>query len=199
MAEDTLAVPMDDFLKAGFHIGTKFRTASMKPFIYKVRPDGLAVLNIQKVNERIQIAANFLSQYEPDDILIVCRRENGWEPVKLFSQLTGIRSYTGRYPPGVLTNTKLETFIETKLILVCDPYPDKNIVEDAARIGIPILALCDTNNVTNNVDFVVPCNNKGKKSLGLLFWILAKEYLKSRGIIKKDSEMKIPLEEFMKE
>ena len=171
----------------------------MKPFIYKVRPDGLAVLNIQKVNERIQLAAIFLSQYNPEDILVVCRRENGWEPVKLFSKLTGIKAYTGRYPPGILTNPKLATFIEIKLILVCDPYPDKNIVEDAARIGVPIIALCDTNNVTSNVDFVVPCNNKGKKSLGLLFWVLAKEYLKLKGIIKDEKEMKIPLSEFMKE
>ena len=199
MTEETLSVPMDEYLKAGFHIGTKFRTASMKPFIYKVRPDGLAVLNIQKVNERIQIAAFFLSQYNPEDILVVCRRENGWEPVKLFSKLTDIKEYTGRYPPGILTNPKLATFIEIKLILVCDPFPDKNIVEDAARIGVPIIALCDTNNVTSNVDFVVPCNNKGKKSLGLLFWVLAKEYLKLKGIIKNETEMKIPLSEFMKE
>ena len=86
--EEQLLIPLENYLKAGLHIGTKFRTEYMAPFIYKIRPDGLAVLNIQKVNERIQLAAIFLSQYNPEDILVVCRRENGWEPVKLFSKLT---------------------------------------------------------------------------------------------------------------
>ncbi|MEK6841387.1 MAG: 30S ribosomal protein S2, partial [Nanoarchaeota archaeon] len=100
----------------------------------------------------------------------------------------------GRYPPGILTNPNLKKFIETKLIMVVDPWPDKNIVKDAIKIGIPVIALCDTNNETNNLDLVIPCNNKGKKSLGLIFWILAREYLKSRS-----KEMKEKIEEFMDE
>ena len=44
----------------------------------------------------------------------------------------------------------------------------------------------DTNNQANNLDLVVPCNNKGKKSLGLFFYILMREYLKSMGKIKSD-------------
>ena len=88
----------------------------------------------------------------------------------------------------------MKTFIETKLILVVDPWPDKNIVKDAIKIGIPVIALCDTNNETNNLDLVVPCNNKGKKSLGLIFWILAREYLKS-----KNKDMKEKVDEFVEE
>jgi len=187
---------VDDYLKVGLHIGTKFRTKAMQPFIYKIRPDGLSVLNVQKVNERISLAAKFLSFYKPEDILIVCRRENGWTPVKVFSKCTGIKSFAGRYPPGILTNTNLENFMETKLILVTDPFPDKNAVEDAARLGIPVIALCDTNNEIAHIDLVVPCNNKGKKSLGLLFWILARNYLKSRGVIADFSEFKLTLDDF---
>jgi len=196
MVEEQLLVPLDDYLKVGVHIGTKFRTKFMSRFIYKVRPDGLAVLNVQEINDRLKMAANMLSQYEPEDILVLCRRENGWDPVKMFSKLTGIKSFAGRYPPGVLTNTNLNGFIEAKIILIADPWPDRNAVKDAANLGIPIISLCDTNNEAKFVDLVIPCNNKGKKSLGLIFWILCKEYLKNKKKIKDDKEMKATLDDF---
>lgn len=199
MAEEEYLVPVDEYLKVGLHIGTKFRTKAMSPFVYKVRGDGLSVLNVQKVNERLENAAKFLSNYDPEDIVIVCRRENGWKAIEAFAKATGVRFYAGRYLPGILTNTNLDNFIETKLILVADPFPDRNVVEDAARIGIPVIALCDTNNELANVDLVVPCNNKGKKSLGLIFWILAREYLKLRGVIKDYKEFKAKLEDFSPE
>lgn len=189
-------LPVDEYLKVGLHIGTKFRTKAMEHFIYKIRPDGLSVLNIQKINERLEMAGRLLSYYNPDDILAVCRRENGWSTVSMFSKVTGIRAFAGRYPPGILTNTKLDDFIEAKLIIVVDPFPDKNVVDDAARIGIPVIALCDTNNELANIDLVIPCNNKGKKSLGLIFWLLAREYLKLRGVIKEYNDFKAKLEDF---
>lgn len=192
--EQQFLVPLDEYLKVGIHIGTKFKTKYMAPFIYKTRPDGLVVLNVQEIDKRIKLAANLISQYNPEDILVVCRRENGWKSINLFSKLTGIKIFAGRYPPGILTNPNLKTFMETKLILVVDPWPDKNIVRDAIKIGIPVIALCDTNNETNNLDLVVPCNNKGKKSLGLIFWILAREYLNA-----KNKEMKEKIEDFMDE
>ena len=192
---ESFLVAQDTYLKAGIHIGTKFRTRYMQPFIYKTRPDGLSVLNIQKIDERIGIAANFLSQYEPEDILIVSRRENGWRAVKLASKYMGCKVYAGRYPPGLLTNTNLENFMEVKIILITDSWPDRNALEDASKVGIPVIGLCDTNNQPNNIDLVVPCNNKGKKSLGLLFYILTREYLKKKGKIKKDDE--IPFDEFV--
>ena len=180
MAEEQFLVPLEQYLKVGIHIGTKYKTKYMERFIYKVRPDGLVVLNIQEINKRLKIAANFLSQYKPEEILVVCRRENGWKPAKLFSKLTGIRVFAGRYPPGILTNPNLENFMETKLLLVTDQWPDKNAIQDAVKNCVSIIALCDTNNESNNIDLVVPCNNKGKKGIGLVFWILANEYLKSR-------------------
>lgn len=192
-------VPVDEYLKVGLHIGTKFRTKAMQPFIYKIRPDGLNVLNVQKINERLECAAKMLAQYEPQDMILVCRRENAWNAIELFSKVTGIRSFTKRYPPGILTNTGLDTFMETKLIFVGDPFPDRNAVEDAARVGIPVIALCDTNNELQNVDLVIPCNNKGKKSIGLIFWILAREYLKLRGIIKDYKEFTVKLDDFSPE
>jgi|TARA_B100002003_G_C13870416_1_gene425615 small subunit ribosomal protein S2 len=197
MAEDKqLLVPLDMYLKVGLHIGTKYKTKYMEPFIYKIRPDGLAVMNVQKIDERIGLASKFLSHYDPSEILIVCRRENGQKAVKLFSKITGIRSFAGRYPPGILTNSNLETFTEAKIILITDPWPDKNAIKDAVRSGIPVVGLCDTNNEANYLDLMVPMNNKGRKSLALFFYILAKEYQKLKGKIEKDSDFKYTLDDF---
>ncbi len=192
-------VQQDMYLKSGIHIGTKFRTKYMEQFIYKTRPDGLSVLNLQKIDERIRLLINFLSQYAPEDILVVSRRENGWKAVKMLNKSTGIRVIAGRYLPGILTNPKLEKYTEVKIVMVTDAWPDRNVISDAIKIGVPVIALCDTNNQANNIDLVVPCNNKGKKSLGLLFWIIAKEYLKKRGVISKDTDFKLAAEDFTDE
>lgn len=197
--EEKFLVARDVYLKSGIHIGTKFRTSYMEQFIYKTRPDGLSVLNLQKIDERISVAAGFLAQYNTEDILVVCRRENGWKAVELFGKLTGIRTFAGRYPPGILTNSKLEQYIEAKVMLVADAWPDRNAVIDAVEVGIPVIALCDTNNQSNFIDLVVPCNNKGKKSLGLLFYVLAKEFLKAKGKLKTDEELQAKLEDFVQE
>ena len=194
--DENFLVPTETYLKSGIHIGTKFKTEHMAPFIYKTRSDGLSVLNIQKVDERIREAAALLSSYDPKDILVVCRRENGWKPVQLLTKLTGIRSFAGRYPPGILTNVRLEDFTEAKIVLAVDVWPDRNAIEDAIRVGIPVIGLCDTNNLCNNVDLVVPCNNKGRKSLGLLFYLLVREYMLKRGMIKDEKEIGATLEDF---
>jgi len=185
MESEQLLVPNEEYLKSGIHIGTKFKTKYMANFIYKTRNDGLSVLNVQQIDARIRTMTSFMSQYAPGEMMIVARRENGWKAVKLFGQLTGAKIYTGRYPPGILTNIQLKKFTEVKLIVVTDPWPDRNAVDDAIRMGIPIIALCDTNNQANNIDLVVPCNNKGKKSLGLLFWLVTKGYMEERGLVNK--------------
>lgn len=196
MSEEQFLVAQDTYLKSGIHIGTKFRTEYMEQFIYKTRPDGLSVLNLQKIDERIRQAINLLSNYAPEDILVVSRRENGWRSVKMLAKTTGIRVFAGRYTPGLLTNSNLEKYMEVKIVLVTDSWPDKNVINDAIKIGIPVIALCDTNNQSNNIDLVVPCNNKGKKSLGLFFWIVAKEYLKRKGAIKNDADFKETIDDF---
>jgi len=199
MTEEQFLVPLEDYLKAGLHIGTKFRTKYMEKFIYKIRPDGLSVFNVEQINDRLRVASNLLSKYNPEDIIIVCRRENGWKAVKRFSEATGIKAFIGRYPPGVLTNSALDNFVEAKLVLAADPWPDKNVVSDSAKLGIPVIALCDTNNDAQNIDLVVPCNNKGKKSLGIVFYVLAKEYMKLRGLLKEDKDLKFSLDDFTAE
>lgn len=191
-----LLVSNEEYLKAGIHIGTKFRTKYMDKFIYKTRPDGLSILNISAIDERIRVAADFLAHYAPEDIVVVSRRENGWKAVKLFGKITGALVYAGRYPPGILTNTKLKQFMEKKVLLVTDAWPDRNAVDDALKMGIPVVALCDTNNQPNNVELVVPCNNKGKKSLGLLFYLLTKRYMHKRGLLNEGQDLEYSIPDF---
>ncbi len=201
MTDETidLLVPNEEYLKSGIHIGTKFKTKYMKDFIYKTRPDGLSVLNIEEIDKRIRIAITFLSAYEPGDIVIVSRRENGWKGVKKMAELLGIRYFAGRYPPGIFTNTQLKGFVEAKLVVACDPWPDRNAITDAASVGIPIVAFCDTNNQANSIDLVVPCNNKGKKSLGLLFYLLTKGMMEAKGLLNKGQAPDFTVDDFTSE
>lgn len=180
---ESLLVSNDQYVNAGIHIGTKFKTDDMNDFIYKTRPDGLSVMDVETVDERIRLTANLFSEYKPEDILIACRRESGREAVRQFADITGCQFYEGRYPPGVLTNPELDDFVEAKIIMVIDPVPDKNAIKDSKIAGIPIVGLCDTNNDATDLDFVLPCNNKGRKSLGLVFYLLAKLYTEERDII----------------
>lgn len=199
MSEQNLLVPTDEYLKSGIHIGTKFKTKYMEKFIYKTRPDGLTVLNIQQIDERIRVAADMLSKYAPEDIVIVSRRENGWKAVKMFGKITGVKTFAGRYTPGLMTNPQLKNFLEAKIVFVVDAWPDKNAVLDANKVGIPVIALCDTNNTANYIDLIIPCNNKGKKSLGLLFMIIAQRYMLNRHIIKKPEDFKYKMDDFSDE
>ena len=197
--QETLLLDSNEYLKSGIHIGTKFKNKYMANFIYKTRPDGLSVLNLKEIDRRLRLAVNMLSKYQPKDILVVSRRENGWKGLKKLHQLTGIRVITGRYPPGILTNTNLETFFEPKIIVACDPWTDKNAVQDAAKKGIPVIGLCDTNNQANDIDLVVPCNNKGKKSVGFVFYVVAREFMRAKGLLRGDEEMPAKMEEFVEE
>ena len=199
MAEEEYLIPADIYLKAGVHIGTKFKTKYMKKFIYKTRPDGLSVLNLQEIDKRIRTAASFIAQYDPEDIVIISRREGSFKALKKLNELTGIRVFPGRYPPGALTNPELEGFTEAKIMLVSDPWTDKSAVKDAIKAGIILIGCCDTNNQTNGLDYVIPCNNKGKKALGLLFYLITREYMIKRKMIKNEKEFKASIEDFTEE
>ncbi len=198
-SDSEFLISNEDYLKAGIHIGTKFKTKYMAKFIYKTRTDGLSVLNIQKIDERLRLAVNLLAFYKPEEILIVSRRENGWKPISAFAKLVGCKFFAGRYPPGLLTNSQLNNFTEPKVIFIIDSWPDRNAIKDALKVGMVVMALCDSNNQTNGIDFVIPCNNKGKKSLGMIFFLLAREYFKKTGKIKTDEEFKTTIGEFTEE
>ncbi len=192
-ADENLLVPIEDYLKASVHLGTKVITPDMRSYVYRRRNDGLAVFNTTMLDEELKKGAEFLSKYAPEDIIVVCKREAGWVAVDKFAEVTGIRKFTKKYPAGILTNTKLEDFIETKLVLICDPWLDKNALNDSRKIGIPVLSVCDTNNYTAGITQIIPGNNKSFKSLGIIFYLLTKLYTEAR---KMDVELP-PIQEFV--
>lgn len=191
--EEQFLVPRNDYLSAGIHIGMKSKTKDMKKFIYKVREDGLSVLNLSKLDERLSIAAKFLSRNEK--ILVVGRKTNTQKAVKRFSELIGANYVVGRFMPGTLTNPNYSKFVEPDVVFLTDPLIDKQALKEAVDSRIPIVALCDTFNETKNIDFIIPCNNKGKKSIALIFWILSREILKNRGV----TEFTAKIDEFTSE
>lgn len=183
--EGKTLVPIDDYVKAGSYIGTKVITPHMRQFVYRRRADGIAIINTNVIDERLREAINYVVNYAPEDWIVVCKREAGWRGARLFSELTGVRAFTKKYPAGVTTNTALPNFFETEMIFICDPWLDKNALNDALNVKKKVVGICDTNNLTNGIDVLIPANNKSNKSLGLIFYILTKEYMKARGISKK--------------
>ena len=175
-------VPVEEYLAAGVHIGTQQKSKDMMKFIYRVRGDGLYILDIQATDDRIKTAAKFLSQYEPAKVLVVTSRQYGQYPAKKFADAVGGMAVIGRFIPGMLTNQRLNKYIEPDVVVVTDPIGDSQAINEAVQAGIPIVALCDTNNMTKYVDLVVPTNNKGRKALSMIYYLLTKELLRLRGV-----------------
>ncbi len=182
--DQTILTSLEDYIKTASYLGTKVITPTMRKYVYRRRLDGLAILNTLLVDKKLAEAIDFIKQFKPEDWTLVCKREASWRGAKMFAELTGVRTYTKKYPSGVLTNTMLDDFIETKMILIGDPWLDKNALADAKNIRIPVVGICDTNNHTANVDVVIIGNNKSNKSMGLFFWLMAREYMKAHNIDK---------------
>ena len=175
-------IPLDEFLAAGIHIGTQQKTKDMMRFVYRVRTDGLYVLDIQSTDERIRMAAALLAKYDPTKILIVSARQYGHHPVKILAKTIGAKAILGRFIPGTLTNPILDFYTEPDIMMVTDPHGDAQAVKEAVSVGIPVIALCDTNNSTSNVDLIIPTNNKGRKALSLVYFLLSKKTTELKGI-----------------
>ncbi|VVB99875.1 30S ribosomal protein S2 [uncultured archaeon] len=195
MAENFL-IKQEAYLEAGIHIGTKLKTVDMRNFIYRMRNDGLFVLDLRKIDERIRLAGKMLAQYAPEEIMVVASRTYSGNAAAVFSQQTGIRVYQGRFIPGVLTNSNRDDFIEPKLLLICDPKGEHQAIIEAGNMGIPTIGLCDTDNTTSNIDWVVPCNNKGRRALALIFYLFTREFLMGKGKIASYDEFTVPLASF---
>ena len=187
-------IPLTDYIACSIHLGTKVITPDMRKYVYKRRADGLAVLNTSLIDDKLREAAKFLANFAAEDIFITCKRESNWLAVEKFAQATGIRCFTKKYPAGIITNIRLDTFFEPKLAIVCDPWVDKNALHDALLIKIPVLGICDANNYTKGITQVVVGNNKSRKSLGCILFIIAREYLKNIG--KDDEAKELKLEDF---
>ncbi len=194
--EEGLLVQEDVYLTSGVHIGTQQKSADMKEFIYKVRTDGLYVLDIKKTDRRIKMAAKFLAKVDPNRILVVAARQYGQKPSKLFARTIGASIFAGRFVPGTLTNPNLPEYTEPDILLVTDPAADQQALREAMKLRIPVIGLCDANNETRNVDLIIPTNNKGRRALATVYWLLTREVQKARGEIGSDEDFTLTLEDF---
>ncbi len=194
--EKNLLIDEDTFLTCGVHIGTKQKSKDMQPYVYKVRDDGLRILNVNLTSEKITEAATFLKEYDPKDVLVVSARQYGWKPAKKFADACGFVCIAGRFTPGRLTNPEMRFFIEPKVIVLTDPAADAQAFREAVNIGIPVIAMCDSNNLTTDIDIIVPGNNKGRRSLALIYWLMAREILRMKGELPADGELEETIDDY---
>ena len=183
-------------LSTGIRVGTPVKTKYMVPFIIRANPEGLYILDISKTLSRIDIAAKFISRADISKVAVTSAREYGKTPVERFCNLTHAKYILGRFMPGTFTNPALPKYMEPQIVIVTDPQADQQAVLEATRAGVPVIAICNSDNVTSKVDVVIPANNRGRKALATVYWLLAREVLKKQGVIKTDSEMKVPIEDF---
>ena len=179
--EDML-VPLEEYVKAGIYLGTKVVTPAMRPFVYRRRADGLAIFNTDLIDEKLKEGVEYLSKFDAEDVILVCKRPAGWRVAEMFGKLTGIRVFTQKYPAGILTNKQLPDFFENELTVVTDQWIDKNALNDTLRVNKKVLMICDTNNFAKGANQVIIGNNKSPKSLGLIFYLLTRGYCKAKKI-----------------
>jgi small subunit ribosomal protein S2 len=195
-AIENLLLPQDTLLSTGIHIGTKIKTKDMEPFIYRVRGDGLFVLDLQKTDERIRTTAKFLSRFEPAKIAVAGARLYAREPVTKFCETIGATPIVGRFVPGMLLNPIYPDRIEPEVMIVSDPRADFQAVREASSMGIPVIALCSTDNDFSYIDLAIPTNNKGRRALAVIYWLLARQVLRESGEIPPDGDLSVSIEDF---
>ena len=193
---DEMLVNEETYMTSGVHIGTRQKTADIMDFIYKVRNDGLYIIDVKQTDERIKKAAKFLAKYDPSKVLVVSVRQYGQKPIKKLAEHTGMTALEGRFRPGTLTNPNSKDFFEPDIVVLTDPLADIQALNEAKNIGIPVVALCDTNNETRYVDLVIPTNNKGRRALALIYWLLTKAILTEKGKIKFEKDFTLTVEDF---
>lgn len=173
--EEELLVDREKYLSHGVHIGTQKKHNDMEKYIFHVKKNQLSVLDLNQTDERIRSAARFLSKYDPSEILLVGRKEAARMPLEAFSEEIGTEIIAGRFMPGTLTNPNSDDFMEPEVIIVTDPEEDAQAIDEAVDARIPVVALADSGNSLEDIDLVIPANNKAENSIGLVYYLLAEQ------------------------
>ena len=188
------------YLSCGIHIGTKLLTGDARRFIYRQTNYGLYVIDLTKTDERLKIASKFLSKFVEegsDKVIVASVRRYGKEPVKKFCEALGCRAITSRFIPGSLTNPLIDTYIkDASVVVIVDPHADKVILREAKLARIPVVGLFDTDDTLDGIDLAIPANNRGKKALGLAFYLLARQIMLELGKISSEDEFPYTLDDF---
>jgi len=183
-------------LSTGIRVGTQVKTKFMKPFITQASPEGLYMIDLDIALERIKIAAKFINRTDIDKVIVCSGRVYANTPIEKFCEVTGATKMLGRFMPGTLTNPSLPYYIEPKLLLISDPQVDVQAVTEATNAGIPVIGISNTDNITSKLDLILPANNRGRKSLATIYWLLALEILKERGDLKEGESLKYEIDDF---
>ena len=183
-------------LATGIRIGTPVRTKTMEPFTTRPRPDGLHMIDYLKTLQRIDVAGKFIASTGAQNTVVYTSREHGEVAVEKFCELTGATPLIGRFMPGTFTNPLYPGHLDAELVIVADPMSDTQAVVEAGSLAIPVIAVCDTDNVTDDIDLVIPGNNRGRKAIAAIFWLLARATLTHAGTMQEDSPMKYSIEDF---
>lgn len=176
-----MLIPLDDYVKTGIYLGTRVVTPDMRPYVYRRRADGLAIFNTDIIDEKLKEGIEYLSKFEPEEVILICKRQSCHLVAKKFEEVTGIRTFTKKYPAGILTNTELKDFFENELTIITDHWLEKNALKDTRDVKKKVMMICGTNNFSRQADQVIIGNNKSPKSIGLIYYLLAKGYLQNKG------------------
>jgi small subunit ribosomal protein SAe len=169
---------------AGCHFGGKKITKQMRKYVFTVRQDGIAVFDVNKIYEKIQVAARIIASVDPDSVISVSAKPAGQRAVYKFGHFTKTQTVTGRWSPGMLTNQTTKKFIEPRLLIVTDPRTDYNAILESSYVNVPVIAICNSDNNLKYVDCAIPCNNRSNKSIAMIWYLLTKAVLE----VKKDTE-----------
>ena len=168
----------------GIRVGTEIKTKFMTPFITKANPEGLYMLDLDITLSRIQTAGRFVKKFDINQVLVYSGRTYCKTPIEKFCELTGAKKMLGRFMPGTLTNPSLSFYIEPQLIIISDPRIDFQAITEATNAGIPVIGIANTDNITSKLDLIIPANNRGRKSLATVYWLLAREILQDSKAMK---------------
>ena len=177
-------------LSTGIRVGTEVKTKFMIPYITQASPEGLYLFDLDITLSRIETASRFIKKFDMKKVIVYSGRTYANTPIEKFCELTGARKMLGRFMPGTLTNPTLPYYSEPQLIIVSDPQVDAQAVTEATNAGIPVIGIANTDNVTSELDLVIPANNRGRKSLATVYWLLARE------ILQDSEEMKYEIDDF---
>ena len=198
-SEEKMVVPQlseKALLATGIRIGTQVRTKSMEQFTTRPRPDGLHLLDYSKTLHRIDVAGKFIAFVGPQNVVVYTSRDYGKVPVEKFCEVTGAIPVVGRFMPGTLTNPLFPGHLDVELIVVADPASDTQAIVEGGKMGTPVIAVCDTDNITDDIDLVIPGNNRGRRSLATIFYLLARSVLTHSSLLTGDQQLKYTIDDF---